>query len=166
MHRKIGILGGLSPESTITYYEYITRTYYERFGDYRFPEILIYSVNFQTYVDWQREGRWEEAGRAMAEALNRLHQAGADYLAFGINGCICFKGIWRATNSANLSVLNEQVLFPINVVSRINEASIHYFDSICLAHHFFAPGLLVLMAMDITAMRTAIPKLTWPSAGF
>ena len=43
MHRRIGILGGLSPESTVVYYEHITRTYTARYGDYGYPEILIYS---------------------------------------------------------------------------------------------------------------------------
>ena len=79
MHRKIGILGGMSPESTGAYYEHITRTYTERYGDYGYPEILIYSVNFQKYVDWQREGRWSEAAVAMAAALESLRAAGADF---------------------------------------------------------------------------------------
>ena len=44
MRKRIGILGGMSPESTVAYYQYITRAYTERFGDYGYPEILIYSV--------------------------------------------------------------------------------------------------------------------------
>ena len=77
--KKIGILGGMSPESTTLYYEHITRTYTARFGDYGYPEILIYSVNFQKFVDWQHNGQWKEAAREMAEALERLHGAGADF---------------------------------------------------------------------------------------
>ncbi|MBS1871713.1 MAG: aspartate/glutamate racemase family protein [Acidobacteria bacterium] len=79
MHRTIAILGGMSPESTVTYYELITRGYTERFGDYGYPEILIHSVNFQKYVDWQHQGRWDLAAEAMADALNRLRRAGADF---------------------------------------------------------------------------------------
>jgi aspartate racemase len=79
MHKKIGILGGLSPESTVMYYEHITRSYVTRFGDYGYPEILIYSVNFQHYVNWQRERRWRDATCAMAAALRALHRAGADF---------------------------------------------------------------------------------------
>jgi len=78
-YRKIGILGGLSPESTVAYYEHITRTYTERHGDYGYPEILIYSVNFQKYVDWQHGGRWEAAAEDMAAALEALRAAGADF---------------------------------------------------------------------------------------
>jgi aspartate racemase len=79
MHRKIGILGGMSPESTVVYYESITREYVARFGDFGYPEILIYSVSFQQFVDWQRQGRWDEAAAAMASALRSLHRAGADF---------------------------------------------------------------------------------------
>jgi aspartate racemase len=79
MHKRIGILGGLSPESTVHYYEHITRAYVERFGDYGYPEILIYSVNFQQYVDWQRRGMWTEAANSMSAALRALHRAGADF---------------------------------------------------------------------------------------
>jgi len=79
MHKKIGILGGLSPESTAAYYEHITRSYVARFGDCGYPEILIYSVNFQQYMDWQRANRWEEAAQAMADQLNALHRAGAEF---------------------------------------------------------------------------------------
>ncbi len=76
MAKRIGILGGMSPESTAAYYEIITRTYTERFGDYGYPEILIYSVSFQSYVVAQcRRWAWwlrDCAGRADIEA------AGAD----------------------------------------------------------------------------------------
>lgn len=79
MHQRIGILGGMSPESTVLYYEHITRGYTARFGDYGYPEVLIYSVNFQQFVDWQHRGEWAQAARAMAAALNGLHRAGASF---------------------------------------------------------------------------------------
>jgi aspartate racemase len=77
--KKIGILGGMSPESTSLYYEHITRTYTARHGDYGYPEVLIYSVNFQKYVDWQRNGQWRDAARDMAASFERLRMAGADF---------------------------------------------------------------------------------------
>lgn len=79
MHKRIGILGGLSPESTIAYYEHITRTYVAQHGDFSYPEILIYSVNFQQYVEWQKQGKWAESAQAMSVALRALHRAGADF---------------------------------------------------------------------------------------
>lgn len=79
MHKKIGILGGLSPESTVTYYEYITREYTRRFGDYGYPEIVIYSVNFQNYVDWGEAGEWRRIAEDMIDAALSLERAGADF---------------------------------------------------------------------------------------
>jgi aspartate racemase len=77
--KKIGILGGMSPESTTLYYEHITRTYTARHGDYGYPEVLIYSVSFQKYVNWQRAGQWREAARDMSASLESLRLAGADF---------------------------------------------------------------------------------------
>ena len=97
--KKIGILGGMSPESTTLYYEHITRTYTARFGNYGYPEILIYSVNFQKYVDWQHSGQWQEAARDMADALERLHGAGADFGLISANTMhIVFEEVQRAVH--------------------------------------------------------------------
>ena len=79
LHEKIGILGGLSPESTATYYEYITREYTKRYGDYGYPEIIIYSVNFQEFIEWQNQDRWDLATEKMIKAFKALERAGADF---------------------------------------------------------------------------------------
>ena len=107
MHKRIGILGGLSPESTIAYYEHITRTYFARFGDYGYPEILIYSVNFQQYVEWQREGKWEEAARAMSDALENLRRAGADFGLISTNTMhIVFDQVQASVGMPLLSIVD------------------------------------------------------------
>ena len=78
MHKKIGILGGLSPESTSIYYDHIIREYAKRYSDYNYPEIIIYSVNFQQFIDWQNQERWDLAANKMIEVFNILEKAGAD----------------------------------------------------------------------------------------
>ncbi len=85
MAKRIGILGGMSPESTAAYYEIITRTYTERFGDYGYPEILIYSVSFQSYVDWPNAGRWDLVAEGLRQAGRTLEAAGADFLLIATN---------------------------------------------------------------------------------
>jgi aspartate racemase len=107
MHRTIGILGGMSPQSTVMYYEHITRTYKQRFGDFGFPEILIYSVNFQKFADWQREGRWTEAAGEMAKALERLRDAGADFGIIASNTMhIVFDEVQKAVRMPLLSIVD------------------------------------------------------------
>jgi aspartate racemase len=104
--KKIGILGGMSPESTTLYYEHITRTYTARFGDYGYPEILIYSVNFQKFVDWQHSGQWNEAAQAMAAALEQLHVAGADFGLIATNTMhLVFDQVQGAVHMPLLSII-------------------------------------------------------------
>ncbi len=85
MRKTIGILGGLSPESTIYYYQYITHEYTRRFNDYSYPEIIIYSVTFQEYVDLGMDGEWKVIEDKMVEAINALEKAGADFAVIATN---------------------------------------------------------------------------------
>jgi aspartate racemase len=75
----------MSPESTVEYYQYITRTYSERYGDYGYPEVLIYSVSFQPYVDWPNEERWDLVAQGLIEAARRLEAAGAEFIVIATN---------------------------------------------------------------------------------
>ena len=84
-HKKIGILGGMSPESTAEYYQHITHAYTERFGDYGYPEIIIYSVSFQPYVDWPENDRWDLVAQGLSEAARKLEAAGADFVIIATN---------------------------------------------------------------------------------
>ena len=78
--KTIGILGGLGPESTVTYYNYITRKYYDLRGDYAYPEIIIHSFNFQEFID----ADFEQPGK-VASAIEGLSQAGADFVVAACN---------------------------------------------------------------------------------
>jgi len=107
MHKTIGILGGMSPESTVAYYEYITRTYTERFCDYGYPEILIYSVSFQPYVDWPREGRWDLVAEGLSRAAHALEVAGADVIIIATNTMhIVFDEVEASVSVPMLSLLD------------------------------------------------------------
>jgi len=85
MHKTIGILGGMTPESTTTYYEHITRAYIQRFGDYSFPPIVVYSVSFQQYEDWMKADQWDPIARGLSQGLMALDRAGADFMVIATN---------------------------------------------------------------------------------
>ena len=85
MNKKIGIIGGLSPESTVYYYQYITRKYTERFGDYGYPKIIIYSVTFQEYIDWGMNKNWKAVEDDLVDTINMLQRAGADFAIIATN---------------------------------------------------------------------------------
>jgi aspartate racemase len=79
MHKKIGIIGGLSPESTVSYYLHITRSYVEQFGDSHYPEIFIVSVDLEQYHAWRVADEWEAIANHLALSADRLQAAGADF---------------------------------------------------------------------------------------
>lgn len=79
MKKKIGIIGGLSPESTASYYLYITRKYVERYGNYDYPEIIIYSVNLENYHKWRSMNRWDLIIDDLVSCFKKLKNAGADF---------------------------------------------------------------------------------------
>ena len=76
--RTIGLLGGMSWESTAEYYRIINKTVKERLGGLHSAKILLYSVDFSEIETLQREGRWPEATRFMCDAAQRLERGGAD----------------------------------------------------------------------------------------
>lgn len=107
MHKTIGILGGMSPESTVEYYQYITRTYTERFGNYGYPEIIIYSVTFQTYVDWPDADRWDLVAQGLSDAARKLQDAGADFIVIATNTMhLVFDEVQAALDVPMLSLLD------------------------------------------------------------
>ncbi len=83
--KKIGIVGGLSPESTIYYYRYITHRYTQQFGDFGYPNIIIYSVTFQEHVDWGKAGNWKAIEDNLVNALLSLEKAQADFAVIATN---------------------------------------------------------------------------------
>ncbi len=107
LHKRIGILGGMSPESTVAYYEYITRTYTERFGNYGYPEILIYSVSFQPYVDWPNADRWDLVAQGLSDAAQKLVAAGAEVILIATNTMhIVFDQVQASVDVPMLSLLD------------------------------------------------------------
>ena len=78
--KTIGILGGMGPASTIAYYRYITDRYYELHGDYAYPEIVMYSVNFQAIID-----AGYESCDTVRGAIEALYRAGADFVVASCN---------------------------------------------------------------------------------
>jgi aspartate racemase len=107
MHKRIGILGGMSPESTVEYYQYITRAYTERFGDYGYPEVIIYSVSFQPYVDWPQQDRWDLVAQGLSEAAQRLEAAGADFIVIATNTMhLVFDQVQASVSVPMLSLLD------------------------------------------------------------
>jgi aspartate racemase len=83
--KKIGLVGGLSPESTVHYYEFICREYNRRAGELNFPAIFIQSLNLQHLVSMFERNDWDGVASILLDALERLRRAGADFAAILAN---------------------------------------------------------------------------------
>ena len=83
--KTIGLLGGMSWESTIPYYRIINQTVNEHLGGLHSAEILLYSIDFQRIEELQVTGRWSEAAEILSAAAGRLETAGAELLVLCTN---------------------------------------------------------------------------------
>jgi len=83
--KKIGILGGMSPASTVEYYRIITTLCRQRGMGYRYPVIIVYSLNFQEFISLVESGSWLEVTNLICEAINSLSRAGADFALMASN---------------------------------------------------------------------------------
>jgi len=83
--KTIGLLGGMSWQSTIEYYRLINERVSQRIGGLHSGKILMYSVDFGEIEQLQRQNDWETAGKRLAAAAQALEKAGADMMLICAN---------------------------------------------------------------------------------
>src|SRR3569623_1830206 len=83
--KTIGMLGGMSWESSRLYYEIMNRAVQKRLGGVHSAKILLWSFDFGEVSEIQRTGRWNDATASMCDAALRLAKGGADFLIIACN---------------------------------------------------------------------------------
>ena len=83
--RTIGLLGGMSWESTLNYYRAVNEGMKNALGGLHSAQIAMYSVDFEPIERLQHEGDWEGAARILAKAAQGIESAGADFLLICTN---------------------------------------------------------------------------------
>ena len=83
--KTIGLIGGMSWESTVPYYRQINELVKQRLGGLHSARIVLYSVDFHDIERLQHAGMWDEAGIVLAKAARSLEAAGADFLVLCTN---------------------------------------------------------------------------------
>jgi aspartate racemase len=83
--KAIGLIGGMSWESTRIYYEHLNRGVQQRLGGLHSARVIIASLDFAPIALMQAEGRWQEAGDVLACAARALERAGAAVIALATN---------------------------------------------------------------------------------
>ena len=100
--KTIGLIGGMSWESTVTYYKIINETVKEKLGRLHSAKCILYSVDFQEIEECQANGNWEKSGEILGEAANNLEKAGADFIV------ICTNTMHKVVNQ-----IKEKISIPI-----------------------------------------------------
>ena len=103
---RIGILGGMSYESTIKYYDLILEKYYEKFSDYNYPEIIIFSLNFQKLIDLELGNDTPKYIEYLMEGIKSLENAGSSFILMAANSPhAVYEDLEKLSNVPMLSIV-------------------------------------------------------------
>lgn len=83
--KRIGLIGGMSWESSSEYYRLINEKVKEQLSGLHSAECILYSVNFEEIEHYQQSGEWGKAGQRLGEAANSLEKAVADFIVICTN---------------------------------------------------------------------------------
>ncbi|OBZ17588.1 aspartate/glutamate racemase family protein [Bacillus sp. FJAT-26390] len=83
--RTIGLIGGMSWESSLLYYQIINQSVKEKLGGHHSAKSILLSVDFQEIIDLQHQGNWDEATKIMIDSAQKLEAAGADLIVICTN---------------------------------------------------------------------------------
>lgn len=83
--KTVGIIGGLSPESTIAYYQWINAGVRSRMGGHHNAKILLNSLDFGQFVALKAKDDWETQSQLLCEAAQSLEKGGADFIVLATN---------------------------------------------------------------------------------
>ncbi|MCO4849415.1 aspartate/glutamate racemase family protein [Bacillus vallismortis] len=83
--KTIGLIGGMSWESSTEYYRIINEEIKKKLGGLHSAKCILYSVDFKEIEHYQSEGAWDKAGTALGEAARSLEKAGADFIVICTN---------------------------------------------------------------------------------
>jgi len=83
--KKIGLIGGMSWESSLEYYRIINETVKQKLGGLHSAECIMYSVDFDEIEKLQHQGKWEELTQIMIDCAQRLEKAGANLVIICTN---------------------------------------------------------------------------------
>ena len=102
--KTIGLIGGMSWESTELYYRIINETVKENLGGLHSAKCLLYSVNFEEIEKYQSTDQWEKSAEVLTEIAKKLEDAGADFIGICTN--TMHKTVPYMEKSINIPILH------------------------------------------------------------
>jgi len=115
--KTIGLIGGMSWESTLPYYKIINETINKELGGFHSAKIILYSVDFAEIEKYQTEGNWSAAINTLGWVAHFLQEAGADFIV------LCTNTMHKVVPSIQAVYLNIPVLHIAEVTA--NEICYH-----------------------------------------
>jgi len=104
--KKIGIVGGLSAESSVEYYKILIEEYNKRIGGLSSPLIIIDSLNLGEVVEFMREDNWDEVFRIILQSAINLENAGAEIIIIATNTIHkVFERVEKSINTPMISIV-------------------------------------------------------------
>ena len=83
--KTLGLIGGMSWESTVPYYQIINEAVKDRLGGLHSARLILYSVEFAEIEEMQSAGQWDTAAEVLGDAARKLEACGADYIVICTN---------------------------------------------------------------------------------
>jgi aspartate racemase len=97
--KTIGLIGGITPESTVLYYRILNDLAQKEFGRSSSSKVIINSMNFEEIQNLLKAGRWDLLNVIMSEAGKSLESAGADYILICANTMhLCIEAVKKAVS--------------------------------------------------------------------
>ena len=105
---KIGIIGGIGPESTIEYYRLLIKTFRERLNTNQYPEILIQSVDMTEMLNYVFTNQLDELVEFLKSKIKILEKSNVDYIALASNTPhLVFDKLAESVNTKMISIVEE-----------------------------------------------------------
>lgn len=117
--KTIGLIGGMSWESTVPYYRLINEGIKQRLGGLHSARVVLYSVDFHDIEVLQHNGRWDEAGALLATAARALQSAGADFIV------LCTNTMHKVTPAIEAAVTIPLLHIADPTAEAVRQAGIH-----------------------------------------
>ncbi len=122
--KTIGLIGGMSWESSASYYRMLNEQVKQRLGGLHSAECLMYSVDFEEIEHFQSQGKWQEAGERLADVARSLEKGGAELIV------LCTNTMHKVVSS-----IEEAITIPVVHIADATAKEIH-------ANHLHTVGLL------------------------
>ena len=105
---KVGIIGGIGPESTVEYYRMFIQQFRAKLGTEHYPEILVHSIDMTQMLDYVAKNELNELVQFLRSKIQILEQANIDYVALASNTPhLVFEKLSKSVNAKMISIVEE-----------------------------------------------------------